>query len=126
MLDVVIVGAGAAGIAAARRLSELGLSALLVEAKNTVGGRASTDNDTFGVPVDLGCYWFHSPQHNPLVGHADALGISYLASGQETRYARHGRWLNEAEASACEAYVAACFERIEAHVRYGQDRAAAE
>jgi monoamine oxidase len=126
MLDVVIVGAGAAGIAAARRLSELGLSALLVEAKNMVGGRASTDNDTFGVPFDLGCYWFHSPEHNPLIAHADALGIRYLANGQKTRYVHNGEWLNDAKASAWEDYIEACFERIAAHVRHGQDRAASE
>jgi monoamine oxidase len=126
MLDVVIVGAGAAGIAAVRRLAELGLSALLVEAKTMVGGRASTDNDTFGVPFDLGCYWFHSPDHNPLIAHADALGIRYLANGQKTRYVHNGEWLNDAKASACEGYIEACFERIAAHVRHGQDRAASE
>jgi monoamine oxidase len=126
MLDVVIIGAGAAGIAAGRRLSELGLTSMLVEAKRTVGGRASTDNDSFGVPFDRGCYWFHSPEHNPLIAHADALGICYLASGQQTRYVRDGQWLNDAEASACEEYLESCFERIEAQVRCGQDRAASE
>ena len=75
MLDVVVIGAGAAGIAAARRLSELGLTATVVEAKAAVGGRASTDNTTFGVPFDRGCYWLHSPEHNPLKAHAEALGI---------------------------------------------------
>jgi monoamine oxidase len=126
MLDVVVIGAGAAGIAAGRRLSELGLTSMLIEAKPAVGGRASTDNDTFGVPFDRGCYWFHSPEHNPLIAHADALGISYLKRGQMTRYAQNGHWLNRAEASACEGYIESCFERIEAHVRYGQDRAASE
>jgi monoamine oxidase len=126
MLDVVIIGAGAAGIAAARHATELGLSALLVEANDRVGGRASTDNDTFGVPFDLGCYWFHSPEHNPLIGHANKLGIPYLASGQKTHYVRDGRWLNGSEANACEEYIEACFERIAAHIRHGQDRAVCE
>jgi monoamine oxidase len=92
MLDVVIVGAGAAGIAAARRLSELGLSALLVEAKNMVGGRASTDNDTFGVPFDLGCYWFHSPEHNPLIAMPmrSAFAISQMDRRRDTSATESG------------------------------------
>ena len=48
MLDVVVIGAGAAGIAAARRFSELRLSYALVEAKPFAGGRARTDNVTLG------------------------------------------------------------------------------
>ncbi|HXV24631.1 MAG TPA: NAD(P)/FAD-dependent oxidoreductase [Alphaproteobacteria bacterium] len=126
MLDVVVVGAGAAGIAAARRAVQLGLTVMVVEAKPTVGGRASTDNVTFGVPFDRGCYWLHSPEHNPLKARADELGIRYLNGAQEVRYSREGRWLNGAETGACKAYIEASFERVEAAGRAGQDCAASE
>jgi monoamine oxidase len=63
-IDVVIVGAGAAGIAAARRLAPTPLSVLLVEASARIGGRAWTC-DIAGLPLDLGCEWLHSADRNP-------------------------------------------------------------
>ena len=65
-IDVVIVGAGAAGIAAARRLAPTPLSVLLIEATARIGGRASTCNIA-NMPLDLGCEWLHSADQNPLV-----------------------------------------------------------
>ncbi len=56
-VDVVIVGAGAAGIAAARRLIAAGRRVALVEATDRVGGRCFTDTRTFGVPYDRGAHW---------------------------------------------------------------------
>ena len=54
-VDVVIVGAGAAGLAAARAAAERGLSFVVFEAMDRIGGRAHTDVATFGVPWDRGC-----------------------------------------------------------------------
>jgi monoamine oxidase len=62
--DVVIVGAGAAGIAAARRLATSGLSTMMLEATARVGGRAWTC-EVAGMQVDLGCGWLHSADRNP-------------------------------------------------------------
>lgn len=69
--DVAIVGAGAAGIAAARRLLAAGLTVALVEARDRVGGRALTTR-LLGHPIDLGAHWLHAGSVNPLValGHA--------------------------------------------------------
>ena len=55
-LDVVVIGAGAAGIGAARVLQEAGVAYRVLEARDRIGGRAWTDN-SFAVPVDLGCFW---------------------------------------------------------------------
>jgi monoamine oxidase len=63
--DVVVVGAGAAGIGAARQFAELGLSCVVLEADNRIGGRAYTDTTTFGVPFDIGCAWIHAADRNP-------------------------------------------------------------
>jgi monoamine oxidase len=64
--EVVIVGAGAAGIAAARRIAAANRRFVLIEAADHIGGRCVTDTRTFGVPIDLGAHWIHSPDVNPL------------------------------------------------------------
>ncbi len=64
-VEVVVVGGGAAGIAAARRLVHAGIRCLLVEARPRLGGRAWTVIDPSGYAIDLGCGWLHSAEHNP-------------------------------------------------------------
>ncbi|TXN04882.1 FAD-dependent oxidoreductase [Methylobacterium sp. WL64] len=72
--DVIIVGGGAAGIGAARRLAAHGKSALLLEASSRLGGRACTQ-DLGGHPLDLGCEWLHSGDRNAWVGIAETSGF---------------------------------------------------
>ncbi|HEX3835523.1 MAG TPA: FAD-dependent oxidoreductase [Steroidobacteraceae bacterium] len=72
-VDVAVVGGGAAGIAAARRLTELRRSVLLIEALPQLGGRARTAI-LQGLPLDLGCGWLHSARRNVLVTLAEAQG----------------------------------------------------
>jgi monoamine oxidase len=74
MTDVVIIGAGAAGIAAARTLRDAGIDALMVEARDRVGGRAWTVDSGQGFPIDLGCGWLHSADRNPWREIAEAKG----------------------------------------------------
>jgi monoamine oxidase len=69
--DVAIVGGGAAGIAAARRLREAGLDALIIEARSRLGGRAWSV-DAAGFAIDLGCGWLHSAKRNPWTTIAEA------------------------------------------------------
>jgi monoamine oxidase len=66
-VDVVIVGGGAAGVAAARRLHEAEIDCLIVEARLRLGGRAWTVTDPSGSAIDLGCGWLHSADRNPWV-----------------------------------------------------------
>ncbi len=68
--DVVVIGAGTAGLAAARRLVDEGKSVVIVEAADRVGGRAYTESNTFGVPFDHGCSWLMGPSDLPLIGAA--------------------------------------------------------
>ena len=63
--EVAIVGGGAAGIAAGRRLREAGIDCLLIEARPRLGGRAWTVRDPSGFALDLGCGWLHSADRNP-------------------------------------------------------------
>jgi len=76
--DVVVIGAGAAGIAAARRLIGHGLRVLVIEARERVGGRAVTAATACSWPVDLGCEWLHSADRNPLTGLARAAGLTVV------------------------------------------------
>src|SRR3981081_955247 len=64
-VDAIIVGAGAAGIAAARRLIAAGRRVAIVEAAPEMGGRCVTDTKIFGVPYDRGAHWIHMPDINP-------------------------------------------------------------
>ena len=74
-VDVAIVGAGAAGLAAASVLAGSPLTSLVLEARDRVGGRAHTVTQG-GLPLDLGCEWLHSADRNPLVAPITALGLT--------------------------------------------------
>ncbi|MGE0210186.1 MAG: flavin monoamine oxidase family protein [Parvibaculaceae bacterium] len=76
--DVVVIGAGAAGVGAGLALARLGIPCLIIEAKDRMGGRAYTDTTSLGVPWDHGCHWFHSADRNPLRALADRLGHAYV------------------------------------------------
>jgi monoamine oxidase len=73
--DVVIVGAGAAGIAAARRIAAANRHFVMIEAADHIGGRCVTDTRTFGVPFDLGAHWIRAPDLNPLTKLTPRRGI---------------------------------------------------
>jgi monoamine oxidase len=112
MLDAVIVGAGAAGLAAARRLQDRGASFRLLEAKAHIGGRAITDVTSLGAPVDLGAHWLHSPSLNPLTPLADRYGFHVKQGPEDFRVARNGSVLAGAEHDSCLAYVEHCFAEV--------------
>lgn len=73
-VDIVIVGGGAAGVGAARRLAGSGLSTLLLEASSRLGGRALTQ-EVRGLDLDLGCGWLHSAERNAWAQIATATNI---------------------------------------------------
>lgn len=73
--ETVIVGGGAAGVAAARRLHDAGAHCLLVEARDRLGGRAWTA-ERAGFPLDLGCGWLHSADRNSWVAIAERQGCT--------------------------------------------------
>lgn len=61
--DVIVIGAGVAGLTAARRLAEAGLHVLILEARNRIGGRVWTVQAQNGVPVELGAEFIHGRPH---------------------------------------------------------------
>lgn len=80
--DVLILGAGIAGLAAARKLTEQGRKTLVLEARNRVGGRMWTDS-SLGVPLDLGASWIHGVKGNPIAALAKQFGIETVPTDDE-------------------------------------------
>jgi monoamine oxidase len=74
-VDVAIIGAGAAGLGAARALENSGLSAIVLEARDRVGGRAHTIMAAPDITFDLGCGWLHSADKNSFVKIAERLNF---------------------------------------------------
>jgi monoamine oxidase len=97
--DIVVIGAGAAGIAAARRVIAAGRKVIVVEAAKEIGGRCLTDSTTFDVPVDRGARWLHNPDANPLVKLARALALEMVVAplGQKIRIGRRNARPGETE-----------------------------
>jgi len=124
--DVVVIGAGAAGIAAARRLAKARIAHVVLEARDRVGGRAHTISPEPGLPLDLGCGWLHSADINPLPALFEAHGIAVDRSPAPwSRSVPTADWGPEAQRDfnlAFEAFDA----RAEAAAQDGVDRPASD
>jgi monoamine oxidase len=97
--DIVVIGAGAAGIAAARRIIAANRKVVVVEATGQIGGRCVTDTATFDVPYDRGARWMHNPDTNPMIKLARAAGLEVFAApfGQKIRIGRRNARAGETE-----------------------------
>ena len=92
MIDVVLIGAGGAGIAAARRLLAAGLNIQILEARARIGGRAVTDTATLGVPADLGAAWLHFADENPWTPLAREQGLTVIEREPDWRADHHSEF----------------------------------
>jgi monoamine oxidase len=96
--DIVVVGAGTAGIAAARRIMAANRRVIVVEATSRIGGRCLTDSATFGVPFDRGARWMHNPDTNPMIKLARNAGLDVASTlGQKIRIGRRNARAGETE-----------------------------
>ncbi len=126
-VDLVIVGAGAAGLSAAKAAQARGLSFHLIEASHRIGGRAYTEEMVPGMPMDLGCHWMHSASLNPFVAIADRFGFHYRRDGAWRMNGFKGsRRLTEAEHAEVHRGMAANYAAIYAAAERGEDVAVSD
>jgi monoamine oxidase len=97
--DIVVIGAGAAGIAAARRVQAANRKVIVVEADSRLGGRCWTDNTAFDAPFDRGARWLHNPETNPMVRLARSAGLELASAplGQKIRVGQRNARAGETE-----------------------------
>ena len=97
--DLVVIGAGAAGIAAARRIQAANRKVIVIEASSRIGGRCHTDIRTFGAPFDRGARWLYEPDTNPMVKLARNAGAAVfpVPPGQKIRIGRRNARAGETE-----------------------------
>lgn len=122
--DVVVIGAGAAGLAAARTLADHGRDVLVLEGRDRIGGRAWTST-ALGPAVDLGGAWIHQQDGNPLTALADRAGVERLVTDYASiaRFAPDGRRYVGAAARALDALGPQLDAAIERWRRFpGPDR----
>jgi monoamine oxidase len=124
-IDVAIIGAGAAGVAAARCLRARNVSCVLIEARERLGGRAHTI-PAGGDVIDLGCEWLHSADQNPLV--AIARANNFVVDEGEPGWGAHvGRNFPKEDQKAFRAASGKFWDALEKAAETGeQDRPASD
>jgi monoamine oxidase len=75
-VEVAVIGAGIAGLAAALTVTQAGSSCVVLEARDRVGGRIWTSTQWPDLPVDLGASWIHGTEGNPIYAEANRLGLA--------------------------------------------------
>ena len=132
--DVIIIGAGAAGLSAAKELTKQGISFIVVEASHRIGGRAYSEEIAPDVWLDLGCAYLvagpdvenHIDESNPFIDFAKNQGAVIEEYRYDGHYNYNGRPLDENEIRAQEQYYKECEEAIRISVGVGDDCAISE
>lgn len=115
--SVIVVGAGLAGLAAARELAARGVKVTVLEARDRIGGRIWTSQEWPGLPMDLGASWIHGTKGNPLTELADAVGAKRLATRYDSSMAldANGKVVDLSRATAlAEKVISAARRKAEA------------
>lgn len=122
-IDVAVIGAGSAGLSAARRLARAGAAVVVLEARDRTGGRAFTATHE-GMPVDLGCGWLHSADVNVLEKIGREVGFTIDETPPPWRQQAFNLGLTPAEQAEFAEAFNAFDERVVKAARAGDDRAA--
>jgi monoamine oxidase len=125
-IDVAIIGAGAAGIGAARALEGKGLSVLVLEARDRLGGRAFTRQLENNVVFDVGCGWLHSADRNVFVPIAEQLGLDIDRDRPHWSQQTFNIGFPQHEREEYLKEMDAFYDRAEAAAEDGPDRPASE
>jgi monoamine oxidase len=123
--DAIIVGAGIAGIAAARELEHLNRSVLMLEANGRIGGRAFSGKiGDGGTPIDYGGAWIHGVASNPLTGLADAMGFKRERSELDVPYYIGSRQASKEELEVFDSAVSEYEDALDLAAKSAEDQRA--
>ncbi len=111
--DVIIIGAGISGIAAARLLKSKGYSVLVLEARNRIGGRIWTDQ-ILNSPLDMGASWIHGINKNPIKTLADGFKLKTVPTNYEASqaYNTNGIALTDSETTSLNNRYDGVYSRV--------------
>jgi monoamine oxidase len=123
-VDVAIIGAGAAGLGAAQALKNSGLSTIVLEARDRVGGRGYTITPVPGIVFDVGCGWLHSADKNSFVAIAGQLNFEIDKSHPPWREQSFGDVFPPKERAEFIEALDDFFDRLEEAATSGRDSAA--
>lgn len=122
-IDVAVIGAGSAGLSAARRLTRAGVAVVVLEARDRIGGRAHTVVHE-DMPIDLGCGWLHSADVNVLERIAREAGFDIDETSPPWRQQAFNLGLTPQEQAQFGEAFNAFDERVAEAAKAGDDRAA--
>lgn len=105
-LPILIIGAGIAGIACAKKLQENGKKVIVLEAKSSIGGRINSrkiDSDIF----DLGASWIHGIDDNPIwaITQENNIGTTIFNYDNSQYFHKNGKFFSEKEAQEFEFFI---------------------
>jgi monoamine oxidase len=123
-VDVAIIGAGAAGLGAAHAMKDSGLSFIVLEARDRIGGRGHTVMASPEITFDLGCGWLHSADRNSFVPIAEQLGFEINKTLPPWRERAWDKAFPPEERAEFILSLDEFFQRIEDAARSGRDSAA--
>ena len=123
-VDIAIIGAGAAGLGAAHALKDSGLSFLVLEARDRVGGRGHTIMAAPDVVFDVGCGWLHSANENSFVKIAEELNFEVNKDLPPWRERAYGKAFPQEERGDFIHSLDGFFQRLHEAAKSGHDSAA--
>jgi monoamine oxidase len=123
-VDIAVIGAGAAGLGAARALENSGLSVIVLEARDRVGGRGHTIMAAPDIVFDVGCGWLHSADRNSFVKIAKQLNFEIDKSHPPWREQTFGDVFPPKERAEFVIALDAFHDRAEQAAKNGRDSAA--
>lgn len=120
-VDVAIIGAGAAGLGAAHALKNSGLSCIVLEARDRIGGRAWTVQASPDVTFDMGCGWLHSADKNCFLAVAESLNFEINKSLPPWRERAYGEAFPQSERDDFARALDDFYERAWGAAQKGED-----
>lgn len=120
---VIVVGAGIAGLAAARELVDAGYAVTVLEGRDRHGGRIWTSRRWADAPLDLGASWIHGVEDNPITALADTLRAKRVVTSYDAAilYETNGKPASDAREEAIEEWQATLDEAVAQARRRRQD-----